>query len=198
VCCWPSSASSCCRLRCSGHAGAIIAAFFTGGVAFLGLDAAAHVVQRRLGRKWNTSTAAVFGAVWIDLFTDGLMIGSSTTVATSLAFLVALGQTPADIPEGFASAASLASRGVPAGRRVLWSALFTVPIVVGTLAGYLAVRSAPDLVKLLLLAFSAGMLLTVVIEEIVPEAHDESESRWAVFALLGGFSVFALISAYLD
>jgi len=176
----------------------VITAFFVGGVAFLALDSITHIAQRRLGRAVSASTVAVFSAVAIDLFTDGLMIGSGTTVTTRLGFLLALGQVPADIPEGFASVSSLAAHGWSRARLIVWSTAFALPIFFGTTVGYFAVRSAPELMKLSLLAFSAGMLLTVIMEELVPEAHSEDESRWAVFALLGGFCLFALLSAYLS
>ena len=171
----------------------IIGALLVGGVTFLVVDAAADIVQRRLGRR-QSSTSAVFAAVAIDLFIDGLMIGSGTTVTTRLGLLLALGQVPADIPEGFASIASLVARGVSPTARVTRSLVFAVPILAGTTIGYFAVRSAPDVVKLSVLALAAGMLLTVVMEELVPEAHTGGESRWAVLALLGGFCLFALLS----
>lgn len=58
-------------------------------------------------------------------------------------------------------------------------------------------RGQPEAVKLGLLAFTAGILMTVTIEEIVPEAHEQEDSRWATLCLIGGFALFALLSAYL-
>ena len=57
--------------------------------------------------------------------------------------------------------------------------------------------NAPDVVKFALLAFTAGVLLTVVIEEIMPEAHRTREPRLATAAFVGGFALFALLSSYL-
>lgn len=52
--------------------------------------------------------------------------------------------------------------------------------------------------KLCLLAFTAGILLTVVIEKVVLEAHREGDSRLAGFALVGGLALFAAISAHAE
>ena len=73
---------------------------------------------------------------------------------------------------------------------------FAVPIPLGALIGYFGVRNAADIVKLSLLAFTAGILLTIVVEEIIPEAHEDGEARLAALAFIGGFALFALISAY--
>ena len=40
-------------------------------------------------------------------------------------------------------------------------------------------------------------LTTVVVEEIVPEAHVEGEARFAALVFVAGFALFTLLSAYL-
>ncbi len=64
-------------------------------------------------------------------------------------------------------------------------------------------RGQPDLYKLLLLTFTAGVLTTLVVEELVPEAHEEAggaedEPRVAALVFIGSFALFALISAYFE
>jgi ZIP family zinc transporter len=39
------------------------------------------------------------------------------------------------------------------------------------------------------------VLTTVVVEEIVPEAHENGEARFAALVFVGGFALFALLSA---
>ncbi|MFP6763885.1 MAG: hypothetical protein VB858_09705 [Planctomycetaceae bacterium] len=68
--------------------------------------------------------------------------------------------------------------------------------------GYFAVRGQPDRVKLGLLAFTGGILLSVAIEEMIVQAHAataENESDpWEGVILVAGFGMFALLSAYLE
>ncbi len=52
--------------------------------------------------------------------------------------------------------------------RLALSASFAIPILLGTTVCYFAVRDQPKVVKLALLAFTAGILATVAVEEIVP------------------------------
>jgi ZIP family zinc transporter len=44
----------------------------------------------------------------------------------------------------------------------------------------------------------AGILLTVVIEEMITEAHREEDARFAALFLVGGFALFALVSVYFE
>jgi hypothetical protein len=44
----------------------------------------------------------------------------------------------------------------------------------------------------------AGEVLALVLSEIVREAHREWASRWAVLLVIGGFALFAVLSAYIQ
>lgn len=175
----------------------VILAFIAGGGFFIGVDQLINVVQRRLGNTGGAGAWVIFFGVAVDLFSDGVMIGTGSTIALGLGLVLALGQMPGDIPEGFATIASLKSAGVARSARLLLSAAFAVPIVLGTTIGYWGVRGRSEAVQLSLLAFTAGILITVAVEEIVPEAHRDGESRLATLIFIGGFALFALLSAYL-
>ena len=102
-----------------------------------------------------------------------------------------------DDTEGFATIATFKRQGLSRRARLLLAASFALPIFLGTTVGYWAVRGQPAAVKLALLAFTAGVLLTVTVEEIVPESHQEEDTRLATAALIGGFALFALLASYL-
>mgnify|MGYP002336120872 CR=1 FL=1 len=141
----------------------------------------------------------IFFGVSVDLFSDGTMVGTGSTVAVGLGLLLALGQVPSDVPEGFATIANFRRAGVRRWTRLLLSAAFAVPIFLGATLGYWLMRDAPELYKLLLLTFTAGVLSTLVVEELVPEAVEEvPEHPLSSLAFVGGFALFALISAYLE
>ena len=175
----------------------VVLAFLGGSLFFLAMDYGIGLVRSRIGAEGSSAPWVIFFGVAVDLFSDGIMIGTGSTISLGLGLLLALGQVPADIPEGFATIATFKRQGVARRTRLLLAAALTVPIFLGTTIGYWAVRGQPEIVKLSLLAFTAGILLTVVIEEIVPEAHEGEEARFAALALTGGFALFALITAYL-
>ena len=179
----------------TGSEWVMIACFLTGGIAFIALDAAADLVSRRFGRSGETGPVMVWLATSVDLFTDGLLIGTGSAVATSLGLLLALGQVPADIPEGFATTAVLKRRGVPRTRRVLIAASFALPILAGSAVGWFLVRDRSEIWANGLLAIGAGILLTVTVEELVPQSHKAGDSRLATVFFLAGFVSFTILSA---
>jgi ZIP family zinc transporter len=186
------------RAIAAAHPWITIACLFAGGLFFVGVDATLDLVRVRWGKAEAGSAWAIFFGVAVDLFTDGVMIGTGATLSFGLAALLALGQVAADVPEGFATIAVFRRQGLTRRRRLLLSASFTLPLLAGATAGYWLLRDAPDLPRLALLAFTAGVLLTVTVEEMVVEAHRESDGRLEALALAGGFALFALAGTYLD
>jgi ZIP family zinc transporter len=170
-------------------------AFVLGGAFFLGLGRVIGYVQGRLsGSEENPGALAIFSGVSLDLFSDGVLIGTGTVINPGLGLLLALGQVPADVPEGFAAAATLRNSGMPRRRRLLFSASFVIPVLVGAALGYLALRDAPEVLTLSVLALTGGALVTVVVEEMVPEAHEGETSPWGAVALTAGFALFGAVT----
>ena len=173
-------------------------AFVLGGVAFIGLDRAIGWVQGRLGGSDEEAGAlAIFGGVSLDLFSDGVMIGTGTVIDPALGLLLALGQMPADLPEGFAAVATLRKAGISRLRRLLLAAGFALPIFAGAALGFLALRDAPEVLTLSVLALTAGALVSVVVEEMITEAHEGDTSQLGPVFLTAGFALFGGISVYL-
>lgn len=181
----------------------VVLALLAGGGAAVALDRGADLVRSRLGRAKATSGPwMIYVGVAVDLFSDGLMIGTGTSVNLKLGLLLAMGQVIADLPEGFATLASFRQQGVPRSRRLLIAASFAVPILLGATIGYWAVRGQAEIVKMSFLAFTAGILIAVAVEEMVTQAHEvraeEGEDPFDSVALVAGFGLFALLSAYLE
>lgn len=160
--------------------------------------AAGGIAESAADAKARAASSAIYFGVAVDLFSDGIMIGAGSTLSFGLALILALGQVPADIPEGFATIAVFKRQGLARGKRLLLAASFAIPILLGATIGYWSVRDAPQLVKLSLLAFTAGVLLTVVIEDMMPEAHEEWEGRLGGLFLVSGFALFAVLSVILE
>ena len=173
-----------------------VVAFVVGGGFYLAVDVGIERIRAARGGGAGGAWGIWFG-VAMDLFSDGVMIGTGALLSPALGFLLALGQVPADLPEGFATIATFRERGVPRRVRLALAAAFALPILLGTTIGFWLVRGQPEIVQLSLLAFTGGVLTTVVVEEIVPEAHAGAEVRLATVVFVAGFALFALLSAYL-
>lgn len=141
----------------------------------------------------------IYLAVATDLFSDGLMIGAGSVVSFQLALLLALAQIVADVPEGYATIANLRSRKVARRMRLLLSASFAIPILVAATLSYWFLCDQSPAWQMSALAFSAGLLIVVAVEDMVPEAHEVAQDfPLATAAFIGGFALFTLIASYLS
>lgn len=172
-------------------------AFVVGGAAFIGLERLIELIKDRLNTGEESSgPLAIFTTVALDLFSDGIMIGTGSVVNPALGLLLAAGQVPADFPEGFAATATLKRAGFPRRVRLLMTASFALPVLIGATIGYFALRQAPEIVTLSVLAATGGVLMSMVVETIVTEAHGGATSRLGPLLLTAGFALFAIISVY--
>jgi len=177
----------------------VIAAFVAGGGFFILIDYSIDLVKS-LTRTTEVSAAslAIFFGVAVDLFSDGAMIGAGSTISFGLGLLLALGQVAGNLPAGFATIAAFERKGMSAKRRLALTLSLSGVVFVGATLGYWLVRGQAEIMKLLLLGFTAGILITVVVEEMIPEAHEGIDARIATAVFVGSFALFTLLSVYLD
>ncbi|MCT7981268.1 ZIP family metal transporter [Laspinema olomoucense] len=178
----------------------IFLAFVGGGGFFILMRRAIKFFQKRSKNSETQSSSAwvISVGVGIDLFSDGLMVGTSSTIAFSLAVMVALGHVLANIPTGMAAISSFKQGKTSALFRQILSASFIFPPVIGATLGYWVVVGQPEVIKFMLLAFTAGILTTLVVENMVPEASEyEKENYQETLCFVGVFAFVALLSTYL-
>jgi ZIP family zinc transporter len=101
-----------------------------------------------------------------------------------------------NIPEAFATISLFKSLSLDRRYRALLSVAFILPVLAGTVAGYWLINGQPIIVKYLILAFTAGVLMTLVVEEIIPLAHKDGEARLAALQFIFGFALLTFISTY--
>ncbi|PIW55388.1 MAG: hypothetical protein COW16_06090 [Sphingomonadales bacterium CG12_big_fil_rev_8_21_14_0_65_65_10] len=177
----------------------LVFALIVGAICSAGIAKATRAVRDRIGDVAGRATTwGAYGAVGVDLFTDGLMTGGGGAVAQKLGLLFALSQVVGNLPGGFAIAANFRSARIPRGKRLRALAFYPLFPLIGALVGYTVLAGAEDLLTGFVLALFAGLLLTATIEDIVPEADQPRTKRRISspsFAL--GFGALLLISAYL-
>jgi zinc transporter, ZIP family len=170
----------------------LISAFLAGAAVALSL---ALLVRRVRGaRAWMVSVA-----IAADLSSDGLMTGVGAAVASGLGVLIAVSQSVANIPGGFAAAASLQQNGVSKRKRLTVAAMLAIPAVVSCGFGYWLLRDASTIAQNAALAAIIGILLVTTVEDVIPEGDASPRlPRWvSTMALAGGFIGLALLSTYL-
>ena len=180
----------------------IALAFALGGIAYVGIEKLVESLQKRQGQQGEggqTSVWMIYIAVSIDLFSDGLLIGAGSAVSPSVAIILAAGQVLADVPEGFATIATMKDKGIPRSKRILLSASFAIPVLSAAVFAYFVLRNQPEAFKLAALTFTAGLLTVAAIEDMVSEAHESGDdTHISPLAFIGGFVLFVLVSAGLE
>jgi len=178
-------------------------AFADADPAALGVALAAGALtyflgDQALGRASGSDTrtgargrALMLGAV-LDGIPESFILGLSFAQSGQVGFAFLVAVIASNFPEGMASAAELGDDPDMPESRVL--GMWVIVVVVSALAAAVGALAAdlPPSVGAATQAFAAGALLTMLIDDLVPEAREEggiAAGLWAVF----GFAVaFAL------
>lgn len=178
---------------------AAILALFLGGAFFVWINQLLNLSKNRLrGVDHNSVSWVIFLSIAIDLFGDGLMIGTSLTIAPHLGVVLTSGRVVAHIPERFVTNAEFKSQNMPRTQRFWLLAAFLIPVWLGATLGYWGLRGQTDLPKLIVLAFTTGTLMVAIVEEILPEAHQTQDTNLSTLTFIGSFALSMLFSSYLE
>ncbi len=136
-------------------------------------------------------------AITLHNFPEGMAVGvgfADGDIGNGTA--LALGMGIQNIPEGLAVAVSLLAVGYSRARGFLIGFLTGLAEPVGGLFGSLAVSLAASIMPWTL-AFSAGAMLFIISDEIIPETHRHGFENLATFSLLIGFACMMYLDATL-
>ena len=154
--------------------------------------------------SWKRTTLLVF-AVTLHNIPEGMAVGLSFALASqhgsdpSLyagAMALAMGIGIQNFPEGAAISLPLRQEGLPAWRSFLYG---SISGVVEPIFGVLTVLIAGSIQPLMpwLLAFAAGSMMYVVVEELIPEAHLGEHSNVGTLGVMAGFVLMMILDVAL-
>lgn len=150
-------------------------------------------------------TTLLVSAVTLHNIPEGMSVGLSFALAAqngndpamlTAATALALGIGIQNFPEGAAISLPLRQEGMPSGKAFVCGALSGV---VEPLFGILTVLVAGSIEPLMpwLLAFAAGAMIYVVVEELIPEAHLGEHSNIGTLGVIAGFLVMMILDVAL-
>lgn len=156
-----------------------------------------------LPSTWRRSVLLV-SAITLHNFPEGLAIGVAfasaakgypeATVAAAVALAIGIGLQ--NFPEGSAVSFPLRREGMSGGRAFFWGQLSAAVEPPAALLGVAAVTLAAPLLPYAL-AFAAGAMIFVVVEELIPESQAGGHADLATVALLVGFAVMMTLDVAL-
>lgn len=139
----------------------------------------------------------ILTALTIHNVPEGLAVGIAYGAGgadAGVAVAVAIGVQ--NVPEGFAAAAPLVRAGARVGFAAAIAAATGLVEPVAAIAGYFAAESAGNLLAGGL-AFAAGAMLYVVVDELVPDSIGRGDEQEATAALLIGFALMLVLDTQL-
>jgi ZIP family zinc transporter len=173
----------------------VLAGFACGGLVVVGLDAALPHIHLRFaegghqGSARNHRATLLLAALTIHNIPEGLAVGVAFAAGgTELGAPIALAIAIQNIPEGFAAAAPLLAAGTRRRTAIAVAAATGAVEPPAALAALAAFGLAGAMLPFGL-AFAAGAMLYVVVDELIPESYARGNERVASVALLAGFAL---------
>ncbi len=185
--------------------------FFLGAIFIFGLDKLMPHLHINFGddekeglkTQWHRTTLLVL-AITLHNIPEGLAVGvlfggasagiEGATIAGAMTLAIGIGIQ--NFPEGFAVAMPLRRHGV-SRRKSFWYGQLSAIVepVFGVLGAVAVVYMEPILP--FALAFAAGAMIYVVVEEVIPETQRDKFTDVAVLGFIGGFLVMMILDVAL-
>lgn len=185
--------------------------FLLGGIGLWGIHKVLPHLHRGLARgdlegpsvTWRRTTLLIL-AMTLHNIPEGLAVGvafgavAADLPAASLAGAVALaiGIGIQNIPEGLAVSMPLRGQGVSKLRSFWFGQLSAVVEPMAGVVGALAVIAARPILPYAL-AFAAGAMIFVVVEEVIPESQGSGNTDIATVSALLGFALMMILDVAL-
>ena len=164
-----------------------------------------HMDQQVEGPKSGLKrTTKLILAVTLHNIPEGMAVGvvyagyvsGNTEISAAGALALALGIAIQNFPEGAIVSMPLRAEGMGKGKTFLYGVLSGV---VEPIASLITILAASALIPVMpyLLAFAAGAMMYVVVEELIPEMSEGQHSNWGTIAFSLGFVLMMILDVAL-
>jgi ZIP family zinc transporter len=167
----------------------LVSSFALGSLFMYGLKLWTMRLEHRASIKGTAAAGLSIGlllATFIDVATDGFIIGAGFAAGGETGIILALGLSVELLFLGIA----LASEATVGWRIIAISGALGGTVLISSLIGNFMLTGASHAVIGSALAFSAAALLYLVTEELLMEAHAVEEKPISTLVLFGGFLSF--------
>lgn len=174
----------------------VTAGFVLGGIFMIFLDFLSAKLFKN--NQSNKKTFKLFTAITIHNIPEGMAVGFAvgTAVATQSsylgAFMFALGIALQNFPEGLATTLPLYNSLKNKKKAFFLGTLSGIVEPLFAIAGYFLATIITSLLPWLL-SFSAGAMIYVIIEELMPELHENKTSSLGTWSFIIGFVLMMLL-----
>jgi ZIP family zinc transporter len=175
-------------------AGVVAGSFALGALVFAAGDIAIEQRLKGGGGGQPGGLGIVLGAV-LDGIPESVVIGASLINQDSASIAVVVAVFLSNVPEAVAASSDLLREGWSRGRVFLMWVIVVAASTIAAGIGYAALKDASGAWISAIQAFSAGAILTMLADEMIPEAFEYTDHNKTVgVALAFGFAVSAGLS----
>lgn len=129
----------------------------------------------------------LLATVAIDLLIDGMLVGLGTQLGSTEALILTIALTLEILFLSLSLAAELNDRGLPARRAALICTALGLCTAVGAITAAALLSGVGPAVLAFVLAFGAAALLYLAVEELLVEAHEQTETTLLSAMFFAGF-----------
>ncbi len=141
----------------------------------------------------DSGLGIVLGTV-LDGIPESAVLGMSLVGGGGVSFALLAGIWISNFPEALASTVNLSKSGMAKGKiRVMWLSILLVSGLAAAL-GFAVVNNSSTRTGALVEAFAAGALLTMIADEMAPEAYERS-NIYAGLATVAGFALAVFLTS---
>lgn len=120
------------------------------------------------------------------------VLSGNIGVSLLSAIILAVGIAIQNIPEGAIISMPMQLNGVSKKKSFLTGVMSGIVEPIASLITIILINIVVPLLPYLL-AFAAGAMIYVVIEELIPEMHSDNKSAWGIISVIIGFSVMMIL-----
>ncbi|MEO5316037.1 ZIP family metal transporter [Pseudarthrobacter sp. CC12] len=178
-------------LRNEGSLPWAITGFVVGTAIMLALGALGRALERKQESSGTGLPVGFLVAVGIDLLLDGLLVGLGAALGAQQGLILTIALTIEILFIGLSVTITLIRNGLSRTRAVAITTALGLLTGVGALGGAAALGGASHQVLAFVLAVGAAALLYLVVEELLTEAHEHTET-----AFLGAMFFLGFLTIY--
>jgi ZIP family zinc transporter len=179
-----------------GHPFAVACGFAVGVAAMLAIRALSRAAESS-GKAGPGVPWPLIGAVSVDIFVDGMLIGVGLAIGARQGLLLAIALTGCAFSLGLATAVSVLRPGTTPWRAFAITSTIAVLPIAGAAVGALVATLLSGGWLTAVLAFTCAALLYLISEELLVEAHESQlpkrESAFTTAIFFVGFLAVLLI-----
>ena len=177
-------------------AGIFCGAFFLSGINLIGPRLSDSIGMKNSGDAATRHALLFVAAIAIHHFPEGIAAGVSFgTGNLSDALTVTSGIAFQNIPEAMIIIPPLLKAGAGKKRAAIVAFISGAVEVAGVFFGFLAITLSRGILPFAL-AFAAGTMLYVIVDDMVPQTHIRGFGRLSTYAMLSGFCLMLFLVAH--